>query len=218
MGLMCSSIGRKMVMGICGLVWTLFVFAHMAGNLLIFAGAETYNKYGHAITSNKPLLFFAEAVLILSLIVHVVLAIQLTRENRKAKPLKYAVGASSQKTVSPASKTMIFHGVILLFFIISHLLTFKYGTVYTVTYDGVEMRDLHKLIVEVFQQPGFVVGYVFCLILLGAHLSHGTSSVFQSLGLNHPSYTPKIKAIGFLYAFVVTAGFIAQPIYVALNS
>ncbi len=213
-----ASIQKKMFMGICGLVWTGFVFAHMAGNMLILVSAELYNKYGHAIVSNKPLLYAAEAVLLAALIGHVVMGAWLTIENRRATPKKYVAAASGAKRVSLASRTMALQGSLVLFFIILHLITFKYGTEYLVTYDGVEMRDLHRLVLEIFQQPMYVVGYIVCLLILGWHLSHGVSSVFQSLGFNHPKYNPKIKLIGWVYSVVVALGFISQPLYVIATS
>ncbi len=218
MGFACSSIGKKIIMGACGAIWAGFVFAHMAGNMLILVSAELYNKYGHAIVSNKPLLYVAEVVLVSALLVHAIIGIMLTLENRKAKPVKYAVAASGEKRTTLASRTMAFHGSVILFFVIYHLITFKYGPEYTVTYDGVVMRDLHRLVMEVFQQPIYVVGYIICLLLLGWHLSHGVSSVFQTLGLNHPKYHNKIKWIACIYALVVAAGFISQPLYVIANS
>jgi succinate dehydrogenase / fumarate reductase, cytochrome b subunit len=213
-----SSIGRKVIMGICGFIWAGFVFTHMAGNLLIFVSAEAYNKYGHAITSNKALIYSAEVVLLFALVVHAFLGIQLYLENRRASPKKYAVAANKEKRATTASKTMAYQGSIVLFFIIYHLITFKYGTEYSVTYDGVEMRDLHRLMVEIFNQPAYVVGYIVCLLLLGLHLSHGFASVFQTLGLNHPKYMPTIKKLSIGYAAVVTAGFIAQPVYIFISN
>ncbi|MBY0315699.1 MAG: succinate dehydrogenase cytochrome b subunit [Bdellovibrionales bacterium] len=218
MSLLRSSIGRKMIMGICGLVWTGFVFGHMAGNMLILVSAEAYNKYGHAIVSNKILLYGTEVILLAAIIGHVVIGAWLTIENRRAKPIKYAVNPSAAKRATPASKTMAYQGSIILFFIIYHLITFKYGTHYDVTYDGVVMRDLSRLLFEVFANPAYVVGYIVCLLILGYHLSHGVSSVFQSLGFNHPAYTPTIRKIGIVYAIVVAGGFISQPLYVILNS
>lgn len=203
-------------MGLAGAGWTLFVLGHMAGNLLIFAGPEAFNKYGHAIVTNKPLLYGTEVFLLVCLVTHVLLGITLTLQNKKAKPEKYAVSAGPTKKSSWASRTMALHGSIILIFIISHLLTFKYGKFYSVEYDGETMRDLHRLVTEVFSQPGYVVGYIFCLVLLGFHLSHGASSVFQSLGLNHPRYNSLIKKAGLGYALIVAAGFISQPVYVFL--
>ena len=213
-----ASIQKKMFMGICGLIWAGFVFTHMAGNMLILVSAEMYNKYGHAIVSNKPLLYTAESVLLAALVGHVVMGIWLTIENRRAKPQKYAVAPSGEKRASLASRTMALQGSLILFFVIYHLITFKYGTEYLVTYDGVEMRDLHRLIIEVFQQPVYVIGYVVCLLILGWHLSHGVSSIFQSLGFNHPKYNPMIKKVGCAYALVVALGFISQPLYVIVTS
>lgn len=214
MNFLSSSIGKKYLMGLAGAGWTLFVLGHMAGNLLIFAGPEAFNRYGHAIVSNKPLLYGTEAFLILCLVTHVVLGILLTIQNKKAKPKKYAVSPVAEKKSSFAAKTMALQGTIILIFIITHINTFKYGTIYTAEYGGESMRDLHRLIVEVFSQPVYLVGYLFCLLLLGFHLSHGASSVFQSLGANHPRYTPIIKKAGLAYAVIVAAGFMSQPIYV----
>lgn len=211
-----SSIGKKYLMGIAGAGWALFVAGHMAGNLFIFGGAEAYNRYGHAIVSNKLLLYGSEVMLSACLIIHVVLAILLTKENRAATPQKYAVNANEEKKARFGSKTMAFQGSVILAFIIYHLITFKYGPYYEIEYNGVVMRDLHRLMVEVFSNPAYVVGYVVCLLLLGVHLSHGVSSVFQSWGLLHPKYNPGIRKLGWVYSIVVAGGFIAQPVYIFL--
>jgi len=213
-GVLFSSIGRKYLMGIAGLVWTGFVLGHMLGNLTLFISAEAYNRYGHAIVTNKPLLYATEGALIGSILIHVIIGVWLTLQNKKANSGKYKVGGSAKKKASTASKTMIWQGSLLLAFIIYHIITFKLGTEYLINYDGVEMRDLHRLIVEVFQDPLYVFGYVFCLLLLGLHLSHGLGSAFQSVGFNHPRYTPLIKKASIAYGFVVALGFIAQPLYV----
>jgi succinate dehydrogenase / fumarate reductase, cytochrome b subunit len=217
-GFLSSTIGKKYLMGLTGLVWAGFVLGHMAGNMTIFISPEMYNQYGHAIVSNKILLYGTEVAILLSLIVHVALAINLTIINNRAKGI-----ATSQKTNGPkrtplASQTMIIQGTILLVFIISHLITFKYGPVYETTVDGVQMRDLAKLMGEVFHNPGAVAWYVVSLLLLCAHLKHGFGSVFQSFGLLHPAYQAKIKAASWAYAIIVTAGFISQPLYVYLAS
>lgn len=201
-------------MGLAGAGWTLFVLGHMAGNMLIFAGPEAFNRYGHAIVSNKLLLYGTEAFLIVCLVTHVGLGILLTLQNKKAKPQKYAATPVSDKKSSFASKTMALQGSIILIFIITHLNTFKYGEEHWVEYGGETMRDLHRLVIEVFSQPTYLAWYLVCLFLLGFHLSHGASSVFQSLGANHPKYTPVIKKAGFAYALIVAAGFMSQPIYV----
>jgi len=208
-----SSIGRKQLMGLTGLGLSFFVFMHMAGNMLILVGANAYNAYGHALVSTK-LIYVAEAGLIALFLGHIFLAIGLSYENRKARPQGYAMGTNGDKGVCPASKTMAYQGLLILAFTISHLATFKYGTVYETVVHGVPMRDLHRLVVEIFHKPGYIGWYLVSLVALGAHLSHGVSSSFQSLGFNHPRYTCGIKTAGRIYAVVVAGGFIVQPLYV----
>lgn len=208
-----STIGKKYLMAITGLVWVGFVFSHMVGNLLIFVGPEAYNIYSHTLISN-PFIYVAEAVLVGCLVAHVYLAISLARQNRLARDSQYAFATNGEKSVSAASKTMIFHGSILLAFLVYHLITFKYGTYYAVQHKGVDMRDIHRLVVEKFQSPAYVMGYLFCMVAVGAHLSHGVASIFKSWGFNHPQYTPWIERGGMIYAAVVAVGFMAQPIYV----
>ena len=204
-------------MGLSGLVWAGFVLAHMAGNLLIFVSNDAYNSYGHALTSGN-IIYFAEAVLIVALVTHVFTAISLTLANRKSKGSSYAMTSSGSKRVSLASRTMAQQGALVLVFIIMHIITFKYGTYYETTVNGVVMRDLARLITETFQQPAYVVWYVVCLVLLGFHLSHGVGSTFQSLGLMEGTYRNFWKKLSCVYAVVVALGFLSQPIYVFLFS
>ncbi len=211
-----STVGRKYIMGLTGLVWLGFVLTHMIGNMLIFVGADLYNAYGHAIVSNKPLLYVAESVLVFSLVVHVFTAITLTIQNRKSRQSRYAITPNGPKGASLASKTMAIQGSIVLAFIILHLITFKYGTEYTTNVNGVEMRDIHKLVLEVFQQPGYVAWYFVSLILLMFHLSHGAHSIFQSFGILERKMQKSLKKIAWLYAAIVVGGFLSQPLYVFL--
>ncbi len=208
-----TSIGKKYLMAISGLIWAGFVMAHMAGNLIIFLGSDAYNKYGHAMVSN-PLLIPAEIFLAVAFVTHVCLAIWLTIENKSAKGSRYAVSAKAEKGGSLASRTMAVQGSLVLFFLISHLLTFKFGTYYETTVNGVVMRDLYRLLVECFRNPGFVAWYVVALIVLGFHLKHGVGSIFQSLGLKNDHYAQLISKLSLLYGVVVSIGFLSQPLYV----
>lgn len=211
-----STVGRKYLMGITGLVWLGFVMGHMAGNMLIFLGPEAFNSYGHAIVSNKILLYGTEAALLVALIVHVIVAIVLTRQNRAARDTRYAVAANGDKKTTWASRYMAVQGSMILAFIIFHLITFKYGTYYETNVNGVPMRDLHRLTLEVFQAPGYVAWYAVCLVLLMFHLSHGAASVFQSFGVLERKMQNGIKTAAWVYALVVAGGFISQPLYVFL--
>ncbi len=211
-----SSIGRKYLMGISGLIISGFVLAHMAGNMIILLGEQAYNSYSHTLISNLPLLYTTEIVLLVAFITHVTMGIWLTSENRRARKVKYVRGTHGDKKANFASKSMAYQGIVLLGFVIWHLITFKYGPYYTVVYDGVEMRDLFSLLVERFSEPAYVAGYFICMVVIGVHLSHGLSSSFQSLGWNHPKYSPRIRKISIAYGIIIALGFISQPLYIYL--
>lgn len=213
MGYFKSAIGRKQFMAITGLAWSLFVLTHMLGNLLIFVSADAYNKYSHALISN-PFLIVAEAGLLITILYHVVNGFWLTIENRKARSIKNAMPTNGAKAARFQSKYMAFHGTLLLVFIILHLITFKYGTHYDTVVDGITMRDLHRLVIEVFQSPIYVAWYAVALVAIGFHLAHGFYSGFATLGAFHPKYSPALNKFGYVYAFVIAAGFLSQPIYV----
>lgn len=209
-----TTIGRKYLMGLSGLIWAGFVLSHMAANLLIILSPQAYNSYGHMLTSGS-FIYVAETVLVLAIITHVVCGVSLTKENLAARGgSRYAVTPNGDKGTSLASKTMAQQGALILAFIISHIATFKFGVYYETNVGGVVMRDLHRLVVEVFKQPGYVAWYIICLILLGFHLSHGVGAIFQSLGLRNDKYACLIKRLSLFYAIIVAAGFLVQPIYV----
>lgn len=209
-----STIGRKEVVAITGLGMTLFVLSHMLGNMLILVSPQAYNEYGHALVSN-PAIYLAELLLVLALVFHMSLALLLAIRNGIARGGRgYAVTPNGEKGTACTAKTMWMQGLLLFVFIVLHLATFKYGQHYTVDYGKGEIRDLHRLVIEVFMQPGYVVWYVIALIALGMHLAHGVSSLFQTLGVNHPKYNLPIKIFGRAYAFIVLVGFLSQPIYV----
>ena len=208
-----STIGRKQSLGVAGLGLTLFVLVHMLGNLLIFKSPQAYNEYGHALTSN-PLIYLAEAGLIAIFLLHVVHAIILKFVNKSAREQSYAAALNGEKGISFASKTMIHTGMVILIFVILHLITFKFGNYYSASYNGKEIRDLHRLVIEVFQSPVYVVWYLFSLLALGIHLSHGIASAFKTLGFNHPRYNPGIEKFGLGLGWFIALGFISQPVYV----
>jgi succinate dehydrogenase / fumarate reductase cytochrome b subunit len=210
-----STIGSKLFVGLSGLALSFFVLTHMLGNLLIFMGPEAYNNYGHAIVSN-PAIYLAEAGLVMLFLFHVGLAIKLTRENKSARPNDYAVSASGEKETSWIQKTMIHQGIVIFTFVIWHLVTFKYGPHYEYTSlkSGEVIRDLYKLLVEVFKSPSYLMGYAVGLIVLSMHLSHGLSSAIRTLGFNHPKYDFKVRCFGKAYALIVLLGFLSQPIYI----
>lgn len=207
-----SSIGMKFIMGLTGLLWSLFLLTHMAANLLVIFNPVAYNIYSYTLLSN-PLIYLAEAGLVVTILAHIVNGVLLTFKNSEARPHGYAVVAKNKGTPW-YTKTMIYQGVLIAVFIVLHLITFKYGTHYETTVDGVKMRDLHRLVIEVFQKPGYVFWYFLCLITLCFHMAHGVASTFQSLGLHQPRFVEPLKKIGIGYSVIVALGFLALPFYV----
>lgn len=214
-GFLTSTIGKKYFMAITAVIWSMFVMVHMLGNLLIFVSDKAYNRYAHILTGN-PAIYLIEAFLIAVLLLHAFTGFSLVIRNARIKPKFYSVTPIREKSATIASRSMIYTGSIVLAFLIWHLITFKYGPLYVVTYDGVEMRDLFKLVVEKFQDPLYVGSYCLIMVLVGLHLYHGVQSIFQTLGISHPRYNKFFKYFGYTYAVVVSAGFISQPLFVFL--
>lgn len=210
---LCSTIGRKQLIGVTGLGLSFFVLTHMLGNMLILVGPEAYNEYSHKLVSN-PLIYAAEAGLLAIFVGHLIFALRLTIKNWGARDTRYAMLPNGAKRTSWTQRSLWAQGLLILVFLILHLITFKFGHHYTATYNGVEMRDLHKLIIEVFHEPVYVAWYIVALVVLGFHLSHGVGSSFQTLGIHHPRYQKGIKCFSIGYAVIVIAGFLSQPIYV----
>jgi succinate dehydrogenase / fumarate reductase cytochrome b subunit len=216
-----SSVGRKILMSLTGIVMLGFVIGHLVGNLQLLSGeADPFNRYAHFLVSLGGLLILVELFLIACLVIHVITAISITRGKRSARPDAYkshkSAGGASKKTLG--SSTMIYTGILVLIFLLVHIKTFKYGPAeaeeYVSTVDGVEVRDLHRLVVEKFQQVEWVVGYVAAMILLGLHLSHAFWSAAQSLGFYHERYTPVLFTAGRALAFLISLGFLIIPIWI----
>jgi succinate dehydrogenase / fumarate reductase cytochrome b subunit len=223
-GLIGSSVGKKLMSGLTGLALVGFVVVHLLGNLTLFIGAEAMNTYSYTLqnAAGGYLVYVAEAILSLVFLVHIVSGIQVALSKSRARPAgsRYTItanaGATSRK--SSSSTTMIYTGVLLLAFVIFHLISFKFGPSesdgYIAVYDGVEMRDMYRLVVERFKNPLYTFGYVTMMALLGWHLRHGIWSAFQSLGLNNRKLLPLTTALGGVLAVALAVGFIVLPLYV----
>jgi len=211
-----SSVGTKVLLAFTGLSLFGFLIVHLIGNLMAVVGPEMFNEYSHKLISN-PLIYLAEAGLAALFVLHVFKALTNWAANRNARPYAYRrkdwAGYSSRKTV--ASTWMIVTGVATFLFVVWHLKTFKFGPWYTVE-GHPEVRDLYRLLMEVFANPVYVVGYVVSMGLLLLHLRHGLSSALQSLGMNHPRYNRLILTAGTLLAVVIGGGFALLPIWAYL--
>lgn len=201
-----SSIGRKHLVAITGLLLCGFLVSHLLGNLLLLVGSDAFNLYSYKLFSLGSLLYLIEAVLALVFIVHMYLAVSLNLENLKARG-KYQVKTRTGRGTTIMSATMPYTGLVLLIFLILHLMNLKFGTNYTTTVDGIEMRDIYKTTMEYFQNPMNVAWYVIAMTAAALHTMHGFSSAFQSLGFNHPKYYGKIKLIGYAYGVLIAGGF-----------
>lgn len=210
-----SSIGSKLLIALTGIGLFIFLVAHLSGNLLFIVGPDAFNEYSHALISN-PLIYVVEAGLVVLFLLHIYKTVRLYAGAKSARPVAYArkdwTGApNSRKTW--ASTSMIFTGLILLAFVVLHLRTFKFGAWYDL--EG-GMRDLYTLQLEVFSRPGYVAFYMVSMVIVGFHLWHGVASAVQSLGIDHPRYTPRILWIGRALAVLIAGGFFILPIYTYL--
>jgi succinate dehydrogenase / fumarate reductase, cytochrome b subunit len=212
-GWICSTIGRKQLIGVSGIGLSLFVLMHMLGNLLILVGPKAYNNYSHSLTSN-PLIYLAEAGLLAMFAMHLVIASMISLKNMGAREGRYAVPAKGAKRTTLTQRSLWAQGLLILVFTILHLITFKYGPEYTANYGQGEIRDLHRLVIEVFKQPLYVGWYMVALLVLGFHLSHGVGSSFQTLGIHQVRFQGAIRRFSIFYAVIVSLGFIVQPLYV----
>jgi succinate dehydrogenase / fumarate reductase, cytochrome b subunit len=227
-----SSLGKKYVMAITGIVLFIFVIMHMLGNLQIFLGPAGINTYAEFLHTNPGLLWSARLGLLIMIALHIAAAVKLSAENRAARPVNYATPKFA--AASYASRTMLMSGLIVFVFIIYHLLHF------TVQAPGVHLlgpehpdlptgrfvdlqdplagpngrHDVYRMMVVGFSS--FLVSgfYIVGVALLMLHLSHGVSSMFQSLGLNNKRYGRLIDRFALGAAILIFAGYISIPLAV----
>lgn len=232
-----SSIGAKLVMALTGLALLGFVIAHMVGNLQVFAGPEKLNAYAHTLQSLGPILWAMRLGLLAIFVLHVWTAFKLWSANKAARPVPYAVVVPSASTY--ASRTMIWSGVIVLAFVVYHLLHFTLGVVQPEYFGKVELgfaavggapggvrttppqgfprTDVYSMVVLGFRVPWVALSYVVAQVLLGLHISHGASSVFQTLGCTSPRMECVKKAAGPLLAAVIVIGNCSIPLAILLG-
>ena len=202
-----SSIGKKFLMAATGLVMFGFVTGHLVGNLQIFLPPERINAYGHFLESLGELLWVVRLVLLACLVVHVWVAIQLTKENMAARPAGYAVDHVNRATL--ASRVMARTGIVVLAFIIYHLLDFtlrvqhpEWGDRTFRLADGIMVRDVYNMVVQGFSRTGISFFYILAVGLLSYHLAHGIVSMVQTLGLKNEKWTRGLERFAAAYCWV----------------
>jgi succinate dehydrogenase / fumarate reductase cytochrome b subunit len=205
-----SMVGKKVVMGVTGLIGIGFVILHSLGNLLVFRGPEAINSYSHFLKSTGELLWTLRVVLFLAVILHVVAAIQLTRQSRAARPIGYTKREAQVATI--ASRTMRWGGALLLVFIVVHILHFTTGNIRPA---GVFSReDVYANVVTSFRIWWVTLFYVVAMVALGLHLFHGAWSSVRSIGVSPPSPQPLHRRLSLVIAVFVWAAFTAVPVAV----
>jgi succinate dehydrogenase / fumarate reductase cytochrome b subunit len=205
-----STIGKKVVMAVTGVVLVGFVVAHMIGNLQAYLGAEAMNSYAEWLRTllHGAALWILRALLLVSVIGHVWAATALTVENRRARPIGYRRTRRERSTY--ASRTMVWSGPILLLFIVYHLLHFTFGSVHPSFVPG----DAYHNFVEGFRVVPVSLFYVLAMLALGIHLYHGIWSMLQTVGLSHPRYNLWRHGLAGLLTAVVVVGNISFPLAV----
>ena len=202
-----TSVGKKLMMAVTGLGFCGFLAGHLAGNLMIYAGKDAFNSYAEHLHSLGPLLTLAEIGLLIFAAVHILTGAFLFYQNFKARPVRYSVNKrAGGRTLGSA--TMPYTGFILLLFIIFHLLNFHFVDKTNTT--------ISQIVSSSFAKPGYVFIYTFAMIVAAIHVSHGLWSACQTLGANHPKYTPFIRGASIVFSLIVGIGFGFIPVYVSL--
>jgi len=205
-----SMVGKKVVMGVTGLIGIGFVILHSLGNLLVFRGPAAINSYSHFLKSTGELLWALRIVLVVAVILHVIAAVQLTLQSRAARPIAYTKQERQVATV--ASGTMRWGGALLLVFIVLHILHFTTGTIRPA--GSFSPDDVYANMVTSFRIWWVALFYVVAMLGLGLHLFHGAWSSVRSIGVSPPSPQPLHHRISLAIALLVWAAFTAVPLAV----
>lgn len=208
-----SSIGKKLVMAGTGLALVGFVIAHLLGNLQIFMGPEHLNKYAAFLAGLGEILWIMRGGLLAVVILHIISAVMLTRENRAARPVGYAYKKNIQTTY--AARTMPMSGLIILAFIVYHLLHFTFKVTnpdISHGHDALGRHDVYSMVVLSFQNVFIVLAYIIAQILLCLHLSHGLSSMIQTLGFASDATRDRLVRGARAVAVVIFTAYVSIPV------
>jgi len=203
-----SSIGKKAVMAVTGLIMVAFLVLHVLGNLQMFEGPLKINEYSAALRRLGLLLWLARAGLIVSLVLHVIAAYQLTRRKQVARPLGYAEREPQVSTF--AARTIRWGGVLVLVFVVLHLMHFTFGNIHP----AFDHKDVYGNVIAAFQIWWIAVLYLVAMVVVGLHLYHGTWSSLRTLGLTRPSADPLKRRVVTVLAWAIFLGFSSIPIAV----
>ncbi|MEE8409214.1 MAG: succinate dehydrogenase cytochrome b subunit [Myxococcota bacterium] len=211
-----SSIGMKALMALTGVILVGFLVGHMIGNWQIFAGQDTLNAYGAFLHARPGALWAVRIGLLGTLLIHIGTSVRLTRLNKAARPIGYRVNKAPKSTL--ASRHMMLSGSAVFAFLVYHLLHFTVRVtdpVFNVLTDAQGRHDVYSMVVLSFRNNAVALTYVIAMVLLGFHLSHAISSMFQSMGLHGQSRL--VERIGPIVATILVVGNIVMPLAVQFS-
>ncbi|MFN3395845.1 MAG: succinate dehydrogenase cytochrome b subunit [Thermodesulfovibrionales bacterium] len=207
-----SYISKKIVMAITALIMLFYLIAHLLGNLLIFKGPSGINAYAMTLREFGLLLWTIRIIMFVAFLIHLIFAIQLTIENKKARPLSYKSKKNLRSTF--ASRNMIWTGVIIALYLIYHLLNFTFPVInstFSRNIDVLQRPDIFSMVFMNFKKSDVYIIYATGLIALGLHLSHGVQSLFQTLGLNNEYTLPVMVKAAIVVSLILLIGFLSIP-------
>ncbi len=228
-----SSIGKKLIMAATGAALLLFAVGHLAGNLQVFLPKEHINAYAHFLHENPALIWSARLGLLVVVGLHIWAAITLSAQNKAARPQEYA-GAPRPYATTWIARHMLLTGLVIAAFVIYHLLHFtaqtsainllpashpakEFGSLMVTSGPQKGFKDVHSMMVAGFQQPLVAVFYLVAVVMLALHLSHGTSSMFQSLGIREGRWRLRLELGSKLISSALFAGYAAIPVAIYLR-
>ena len=215
-----SSVGRKMIVAITGLILILFVIGHLLGNLQIFLGPDWINSYAQHLRDLGILLWLTRIVLLIAVILHIYFTIQLAIENKRARPENYIEKRNVKATFT--SRHMVMSGLVVLAFVIYHLAHFTWRITdprfNQLHLDPAGHHDVYSMMVYGFQSAYVSAFYIVAMFLLLMHLEHGASSFFQSLGMSNQKLAPRLAFGARVFAVLLFVGYTSIPVAVLLGA
>jgi succinate dehydrogenase / fumarate reductase cytochrome b subunit len=204
-----SSVGKKAIMAVTGLIWLVYLITHVVANLLVFQGPAKINAYSAFLHGTGLALWVPRLVLIAALVLHVTAAVQLAARSQEARPTSYAAGRKPQVSTF-ASRSLRWGGALILFFLVYHILHFTVGTAHPNFVEG----DPYHNVAFGFHNPMVVGFYLLAMAAVGLHLYHGVWSSGRSLGMSPPSPHPLRRTVALVLALLVWLGFTIIPLAV----
>ncbi|MDP6938723.1 MAG: succinate dehydrogenase cytochrome b subunit [Planctomycetota bacterium] len=206
-----SSVGKKTVLAVTGLSLVGFLVVHLLGNFSLYTGGvEGFNEYATALEELGGLLMVAEVGLFALFVIHMGLALRIARENRLARQEAYRVNATMGSSTA-ASRSMAITGLIVLLFLIVHIIDFRVPTLLG------DMDNLGEAVVQRLASPVGATIYLLGILALGLHLRHAIQSALQTLGIQHPNWSPLLRAGALALAAALALGFASFPVYCLLS-